>query len=83
MARNTTILATVIREKEWLKIFIDGVLHFSIVFADIDSVQAFIKDGAWDRYRIEWSRTGKPSLLTGYADKERWKQILKQINNFL
>lgn len=75
---------SVFREKEHLKIKINGLLHLRLIFNDIIGIQAFKSSNTeWDPYKIEYRIRGESqSVLTGYTDKDDWINILKQLNNF-
>lgn len=66
--------ATVVGEHAWLKIRINGKLHFSILRNDLLSIQSWRVDGTL--FQIEYVTKAGIKLRTDYDDQDLWLSIL-------
>jgi hypothetical protein len=78
-AATKKIAYTITTKGNYVKIFINGLLHFSIKYNDIISIQTWIMSNGW--YCIEYYVKGKEeSILSEYDDFEKWSAIVKLLN---
>lgn len=64
---------------ESLKIYIDGILHLSLIIQDLQ-IQSWRKTRDW--FIIEF-KTSKGIITSEYNDIEKWKSVLKIIDEIL
>lgn len=66
-------------EGGWLTITINGLTHLRIEQGQIVGYQSWLDGWFKRRYYVEYYlKDGKP-ILTEYAERGLWKQILKQL----
>lgn len=74
--------ATVRVKENVLKVYIEFVLHLRVLYSDIKGVQSWQDSNGF--YYIEFYVEGSNQLVElEYDDKEKWKQILKLLDEVL
>jgi len=61
----------------FVKIFINGLLHLSIKKGKTISIQTWIMN---DYYFIEYTLEGGETILSEYDEIDKWKSIIELIN---
>lgn len=64
----------------WVKIYIDNILHVQFKQQDFEGIQSWKEGPNW--FDIEYYIKNR-SMLTAYDDVNKWKEILKLIDERL
>lgn len=63
-------------DSKWLKIYIYEILHLSVWLDDLHAIQAWIEIDGWYCVYLYMGGLADPILLE-YSDEERWKGVVK------
>lgn len=67
--------------EDYLKVYINEILHLSLYLGDLIGMQAWVESESW--YCVEYVFRDGAKLSSMYSDVELWKELLKELEQHI